>query len=643
MNWRIDYNIMALVIIAIVLTVYFMRERFENRAGRLFVILATAIFVATIFDIISVYYNSNVDLIPIWLNYVLTDIYYISFNSLPIVGYVYVVEWVKKGKANNLNRTLSYGAVLIHLILIISTPFTHWSFYFEDGIYKHGPLHEVHVAIAIILLIASFLICFINRKQLGFLKKYAVYFFVAVAIIAVVFQLFSPEVLLINFIASLFVLVIYLTLQNPENYLDKKSECLNKKAFYRILLDKLQAKDEGAILFLEFECFSYINRMIGVEAENEILNHVADYLRKNYGKRNIFHLSYGKFAILYKNQEEAIEAARSISIYFEKKEHEIKVKVSLIPQICIIKYPQVVSSLEDIMDISTYFFEEKKGMSVNDILVVDEDLLIEKKRKNEILQAVKRAIKTNAFDVYFQPIIETKTGEMKSAEALVRLFDEKLGFISPEEFILVAEENGCIIDIDRIVLEKVCKFLSTEKLSKFALDYIEINLSVVELMQMDFSEQIFCIMNNYGISKDQIIFEITETAYMNTESAFSKNIKQIIDKGIRISMDDYGTGFSNMSNLIKYPYKLVKIDKSILWEAMKYDNAKIVLENTVILLKKIGREIVAEGVETEEQIKLLQKLEVDKIQGYYYSRPLSKDDFKKYLIKKVKREQVDGI
>ena len=643
MNWEIDFNIMAIVVVIIVLIVYFMRDRFVNKSGILFVTLSFLVLNATIFDIITMYYNSYVDLIPIWLNYLLTSIYYLSYNAIPILGYVYVVDWVKKGKINHINRFISYSALALHVILILSTSFTHWSFYFEAGVYKHGLLYPVHVALAVILLIASYLTCFVHRDSLGFLKRYAVYFFVLFAFMSLGFQIFNPKVLITNFIASLFLMVVYMTLQNPENYLDKKSECLNKKAFYRTMIEKLRVGDEGAVVFLEFACFSYINRMIGVEAENEMLVKVSDFLRRNYGKKNTFHVSYGKFSVLFKNQKEALYAAKNIRSYYADKEVDKKIPVSLVPKICIIKYPQLVSSFEDMMDASNYFFEEKTGVSYQDIIVVDEDLLIGKKRKNAILQAIKRAIKANSFQVYFQPIIDVKTEHIKSAEALVRLNDEKLGFISPEEFILVAEENGCIVDIDRIVLEKVCQFLRKEKPSRYGLNYVEINLSVVEMMEENLSEEIFRTMGSYGIANDQISFEITETAYMNTESTFSKNINEINRQGASISMDDYGTGFSNMSNLIKFPYKLVKIDKSILWEAMKNENAKIVLENTVLLLRKIGREIVVEGVETREQVALLQKLEVDMLQGYYYSRPLCEEDFKIHLEKIYKMGEINGI
>ena len=172
---------------------------------------------------------------------------------------------------------------------------------------------------------------------------------------------------------------------------------------------------------------------------------------------------------------------------------------------------------------------------------------------------------------------------------------------------------------------------------------MEVNLSVVELMQENFAEEIFRIMDFHGIPHSQISFEITETAYMNTESTFSKNIKKIIQNGASISMDDYGTGFSNTGNLIKFPYKLVKIDKSILWESMKQKSAHIFLENTVLLLKKIYREIVVEGVETREQVELLQKLEVDKLQGYYYSRPLPMDEFIEFLERNSKERDTDEL
>lgn len=625
-----DYDIAAAIVIIVVLTVYFIRERYKNRSSKLFIALAANIFIAATFDSITMYTNSFPEVVSVNVNYILNIIFFLSFNATPLLIYIYVVAWVKQDSISSFNRAIAMSAFVVQLTTIVSTPFTRWIFYFEDNIYYRGDMIFILVLVAGMLVILSLVTCYIYRERIDRLKRNAVYLFAVVAFFSLTIQLKYPYLILTNFMASLFVMVLYLTLQDPENFLDKKTECLNKKAFSKIIREQFMMSESGAVLFLEFEGLSYINRMLGIDASNERLVSIADFLRRAFGNRMVFHMESGKFSIILKSKEEARKAAERISFYYNQEETFKEIEISWIPKMSIVSYPQMASNLEDILDIAQYFYDEKLNANTS-IVVADETTLNGKKRANLVIQAVNRAIKNQSFEVYFQPIMNAKTENVVSAEALVRLIDDELGFISPEEFIVVAEEHGCIVDVDRIVLDKVCKFLYEQKLENYGIDCVEVNLSVVELMQDDLADEILETMDRYGISHNQISFEITETAYMYSESNFAKNVKRIVEMGSSISMDDYGTGFSNSWNLTKFPYHLVKIDKSILWESVTSKTARVVLENSVQILQKIKREIVVEGVETKEQVELLQKLQVEKLQGYYYSRPLPMNDFMEFL------------
>lgn len=625
-----DYDIAAMVVIIVVLTVYLIRERFKNRSSKLFIALAANVFIAASFDAITMYTNSYPEVVSVNVNYILNIIFYLSFNAIPLLIYIYVIAWVKKDSISNFNRIFATSAFAIQLSVILSTPLTHWIFYFENNTYYQGDMLIILVIVASALVLLSLITCYVYRKRIDRLKRNAVYIFAFVAFVSLFVQLKYPSLILTNFMSSLFVMVLYLTLQDPENYLDKKTECLNKKAFSKVVREQFFMNESGTVLFLEFEGLTYISRMLGIDASNERLISIADFLRRAFGDGSVFHMESGKFSIVLKSKEEARKAAERISFYYNQEEIFQEIEISWIPKMSIVSYPEMASSLEDILDIAQYFYEEKLNANTS-IVVADETTLNGKKRANLVIQAVNRAIKNRSFEVYFQPIMNAKTEKAVSAEALVRLNDDELGFISPEEFIVVAEEHGCIIDVDRIVLEKVCQFLQEEKLEKYGIDCVEINLSVVELMQENFPNEIFATMDRYNIAYDQISFEITETAYMYSESYFANNVREIVERGSSISMDDYGTGFSNSWNLTKFPYHLVKIDKSILWESVTSKTARVVLENSIQILQKINREIVVEGVETKEQVELLQKLQVEKLQGYYFSRPLPMKDFIEFL------------
>lgn len=223
-----------------------------------------------------------------------------------------------------------------------------------------------------------------------------------------------------------------------------------------------------------------------------------------------------------------------------------------------------------------------------------------------------------------------------SSEALIRLIDDELGFISPEEFIPIAEKNGRILEIGELVFRKVCRFMKESACLKLGVHYIEINLSPVQCFHEELAETFLAIMDQYGISPLCVNREITETAEMEHGGIriLQDNMQKMNAKGVSFSIDDFGSGFAAIDYLLRLPVSIVKIDKGILWQAMKDPNAMIVLQNTMQMLQLIGKKIVVEGVETQEMVSILCQNGCDYMQGYFYSKPLPEEEYIRFLEKK---------
>ena len=226
-----------------------------------------------------------------------------------------------------------------------------------------------------------------------------------------------------------------------------------------------------------------------------------------------------------------------------------------------------------------------------------------------------------------------RKGSFSSAEALIRLWDEHLGYIPPDEFIPMAEQNGMIIEIGEIVFRQVCAFIQNHNLDSLGIDYIEVNLSFVQCMQENLAQQLVSIMKEYNVAPNRINFEITETAGSVKADTLRRNMDKLIEIGSAFSMDDYGTGFSTADYLAHLPLQIVKIDKSILWSAMEKPEAFIILRHTVEMLKDLRKKIIVEGVETQEMVDILTKMHCDYLQGYLYSKPLPEEDYIAFLRK----------
>ena len=224
-----------------------------------------------------------------------------------------------------------------------------------------------------------------------------------------------------------------------------------------------------------------------------------------------------------------------------------------------------------------------------------------------------------------------------SAEALCRLIDDEFGYIPPDEFIPVAERNGSILEIGRIVFEEACRFYQEGRLRQLGIEYIEVNLSVVQCMSRELEKVFDNVLSKYSIDASRINLEITESATAENQELLFDTIETLKQRGFNFSLDDYGTGYSNIAYMYEMPFSIIKIDKSILWKALHptsgtgSKNAVIYLENTIRMLKAMDYKILVEGVETMEQKLLLEELGVDYMQGFYFSKPVRKDVFTDYV------------
>ncbi|MCC6095140.1 MAG: EAL domain-containing protein, partial [Eubacterium sp.] len=241
------------------------------------------------------------------------------------------------------------------------------------------------------------------------------------------------------------------------------------------------------------------------------------------------------------------------------------------------------------------------------------------------------ALQTHAFVVYYQPLWNCWSRKSDMAEALVRIKKPDGTLIMPQQFIGYAEKTGDIYEIGLQVLENVCRFVRDNHLIEKGIRHIEVNLSGIQCMYKNLVPDINAITDQYDIPHAFIIFEITETTALYGTRTFDDTIRRLREDGYGFALDDYGTGYSNITTLYKMPFTLVKLDKDLLWRSTESEGAQIVLRNSIRMLRELGVTIVQEGVETREQLQYMLASECDKIQGYYFSKPVSEEDYLAYL------------
>ena len=195
----------------------------------------------------------------------------------------------------------------------------------------------------------------------------------------------------------------------------------------------------------------------------------------------------------------------------------------------------------------------------------------------------------------------------------------------------MAEKSGAIHKIGMYVLEEVCRFISSDEFKKLNIDYIEINLSVAQCMQNNLSKNILDMLNRYNVSVNQINLEITESASMKSKEVLLDNMKRLIEYGVNFSLDDFGTGQSNLNYIVDMPVDIVKFDKGMIDAYFDNNKAKYVMDAAMHMIHGMGLKIVSEGIETDEQFDRMEDLGISYIQGYYFSKPLEKKEFLEYI------------
>lgn len=522
---------------------------------------------------------------------------------------------------------------VILLLMIVGNMFFHNVFFVNETTYEYTRCHNAiyFYFIGIFYFLVGIIMLFRFRKVFPKDKYASLSTMLPFNIIAVIIQFTHPQYLVECFCTTSTFLLITFTVQRPEEKLDLRYGSYTVYAFKEDVIKHLTLKSKFSIILIGIKNYDVIKTILTQNDIEVFKRSFVDNLklqRKNINYAgNIYYLGNGIFSIM------SIKEGKNQTLLFSddiKKSLENGIKIgkaniNTSSSLCIVDCPKDFSDYDSLASFTTKF--QNFFSDVEDIVELEKySKHLNYKIKADLNNIISRGIKDHGFMIYYQPIYCVEKKKFISAEALIRLNDPKWGFVSPELFIAAAEKNGTILHIGKIVIEEVCKFISSEEFSKLGLEYIEINLSVAQCLQSDLVEMIAGLLEKYNVKPSQINLEITERENLFDQRIFIENLEKLRHLGISFSLDDYGTGYSNIRRIIQLPIEIVKMDKSFVDE---YDNTKMqsVIKNTVNMLKEINKQIVVEGIETEDTLVAFSKLKCDYVQGYYFSKPLNQVDF----------------
>ncbi|MDD6194450.1 MAG: EAL domain-containing protein [Lachnospiraceae bacterium] len=624
MLYVFHYDVAAIVVTSLMLLIFLLRNKYDSKSNGLFLCIIICNLLAALFDLISCFTISYPRNYALWFNYLVSLGYLLFYNFVIVFSFAYIDSKGKITRQLHLVKRVCIALFLFYIISICTSPFTHAVAYFDKNVtYCHGFLMPIFYAIPFLLFGWEIYIFYAARKRFNKYQIIASVFMIVSMAGSVALNIIQTRVITGSFTMSLIIIFIYVTFENPSYYCYLDTQCLNKRALHE-KLHRMLMRDESlqGVVFSITNC-SLFQYYYSKTDQVQLLGKVADILYRHY-KTRVFFLSDDTFFI-HTNEEQADIINQVWNLFAVPVDAEtIRQKIELNFSTVDVKVSDVydvellIENIDDNVDMKNY--QQKIDLLKKSIV-----------HREEVVSAVKRAIQNDSFQVYFQPIRNLKTNCYDCAEALIRLRDDKLGFINPEEMIILSEQHGLINEVGEIVFRKVCKCIRDNRLEYLGVKYVDVNLSPIQCMTPTLSDTLFTIMNEYHIKPSQINLEITETAKSDHNMVIQNNINILSGHGVGFAIDDYGSGFATANYLFHYPISVVKIDKQILWQAMKDETALIVFQNMVELIKKLNKKIVVEGGETREMIDLLINEGCDYCQGYYFSKPLEEEAFINFL------------
>ena len=609
------FDITAIIILIIIKVLMISQRQIKNPTQRPYLwymglsILATSLNIATIYLLNTGNETPN-------LTILLCNLFYFVFLLQVISVYLYF------NKRFNMKRNyrIFYLSIpsITSLLLLATNRITNVIFSISaDGAFTYGPLYLV-LWISAILFFGD-TVYFIYKERYSIQKrKMNLITFCGVFLVLMIFAHYLfPKLQMLQFTNAIFILIIFIERQSPLLLEDLETGSLNSDTFYNYL--STQISNESQILLIHIKNANITNELSTFSFIPTTYLNIVNKTKKRIKRCFIFRVEKNTFAIIMKNEKDKIIAS---NLWIEEFE---KLKETSMAALPIRLFFATTSPLSEFSDRNSIIDAIKWGLKkLNDYntkldIYITPDFALKYTRERIIDSEIHKIVNHKPIEFNLQPIYNINKEKIDTAEALARVKIPSLGSVPVIEFINMSEANGTIISIGKAILEEICNVINTINLP---IENISVNVSMAHFMEKNIVNDFLDILKNKNVDPSKIILEITETIKPVDSRLLKENMLKLKEAGFKLSLDDFGTGYSTFESLLTLPYDIIKLDRNLLLacenETIKLD----ILKKVVSMVKSLDFEVILEGVETKRQDEIARKIGVDKIQGYYYSKPL---------------------
>lgn len=629
--YNYDFDIAAIVIYFVIFIYFFQRKHIMNMQNNFFVCMLVSAFLIPVTDIYGAY------LIDTQSGWVITEIvnvlYYLVKQTSTFFLLFYICSHLETNEKIPIFKWIFMIVPgLMTIVVILSNPVTGAVFTYDNYVFAYGPLSKLGYAVNIFYFVFAAIYVTYYRAMFTTKFRYVIYTVSLLNVVTQIIQSNHKGLLLYSMSMAVSILLMIMNMDRMNMTLDKDTG-LAGNVYLQELIKKYSFNSQvfGTIL-IRVADFRHIKQSYGENnayaLANSIGRKIADYVKPGFG----FCIEPGCYAIIIKNESDLESIARDI--YSDINTNWKIGNMEILPTFYVtsFEYPNEVKNYDTYLA----YIESFQHVTLNEsgVIPIDGMHVNDKVRERQVLQAIERGLSQNNFVVYYQPICTASKQKFVTAEALVRLIDDELGFISPGEFIPIAERAGYIVEIGNFVLDAVCTFIENNDMEALGLNYIELNLSTVQCLQSNFIEVVSEITSRHHVDSKYICFEVTETASNNASAMFTRNLEILGEMGYMLALDDFGTGYSNIQRMVSSSFDIIKFDKDMTQRLSDAGKGNI-LHTLRSMVHSMNSKIVTEGVETQEQYETIKNAGCDYIQGYYFSKPVPEKEFREFLMERM--------
>ena len=628
------FDIAGLVIGIISYAVITMKRNYLTRETRVFIACIVLNWISAVCNVIATLAAANNSGNLVSFAFLSKFIHFVTIFVMVAAYYMACVIRARNTGMTKVDKIIVPVILVVNIGLLATSFFTKFYFYF-DADYRLRTSFLYYLALLInlgVMIFGNLLVAQKERKEDTSTAVYVILITVLFVILTLV-NGFVKGSNIFHFGTAILLLVMHILLNNPEDYVAAYYGCFNEVAYKDSLSYHMDRNRQMHSIGISCGEMDFLGSTYSDLEIMSSLKPFTEFARSRFGAYNFYVVGTSQFVVEVKGNASLIESTMSeIRNYFMEPISIGGVEFVISPVFAVVEDREKFDSVDSCFEVLSYCMNHIDLFDHKNVMRVTKEHLSVVNHEQEMVLAVTKALRNDGVMVYYQPIYSVETGSYPTCEALVRIKDDKLGFIPPSQFVPILERNGLIVELGEVILERVCSDFVTYDFPSLGVERVEVNLSVRELVVPGMYKKLLETMKKHNLPNSAILFEITES-YMSDSARkyILENISMLTKNGIKLALDDFGTGYSTLIYLIQLPFDIIKIDKSLLDDAMADLKAMVLLRNTINMLIELKKKIVVEGVETSEQAKLLKGLGVHYFQGYLYSKPVCVTDYVSFL------------